>query len=79
MVRMRTNRDNGAVCCECGNGQTRSLEMFDIMLAGHVFTLCDNCNEKLLQKTLRADCNVKCKVKKPHDMEIIRKRQKGCE
>lgn len=77
MIKMRTNRDYEAVCCECGNGRDRSLELFDIRISGHTFTICDLCNARLLQKTLSADCNVNSKTKNKNDMEIIRARKKA--
>lgn len=77
MVRMRTNNESNAYCCECGNGRNNSLELFDICIGGQIFTICDLCNEQLFQKTLRATCNVNSKVKRPSDMAIIRKRQIG--
>lgn len=74
MIRMRTNKDANAKCCECGNDRINSLEMFDVCICGQIFTICDLCSDMLLQKTLVASCNVNCKVKSPHDMAIIRKR-----
>lgn len=77
MVKMRTNSEPDAQCCECGNDRNKSLEMFDICIGGQIITICDLCNEQLFNKTLRAACNVHHKVKQPHDMAIIRKRQAG--
>lgn len=73
---MRVNTNGDAVCCECGNGRSNSIELFDIMIGGEVFTLCDLCNDMLFQKVLRASCSVSSKVKSPADMLIIKKRRK---
>lgn len=74
MVKMRTNSEPDARCCECGNGRDKSLELFDICIGGQIFTVCDLCNEQLLYKTLKAARNVNHKVKQASDMAIIRKR-----
>lgn len=75
MLRMRTNNELGVKCCECGNGRKDSLELFDVCIGGQIFTICDLCNEQLLQKSLRASCKVNDRVKRPSDMAIIRRRR----
>ena len=75
MIKMRTNGEPDAKCCECGNGKKDSLELFDICIGGQIFTVCDLCNEQLFQKTLKATCKVNGKVKQPSDIAIVRKRQ----
>lgn len=74
MIRMRTNKEDSAQCCECGNNRDESLELFDVCIGGHISTICDVCNEALLSKTLVATCKVNSKIKQPHDMAIIKRR-----
>lgn len=71
---MRTNKDPEAVCCECWKTADESLGMFDICIGGTVHTVCDLCTDKILSKTLSAIVGVNSRVKSPHDMAIIRKR-----
>ncbi|MBO5743907.1 MAG: hypothetical protein J6R68_06465 [Clostridia bacterium] len=73
-IKMRINKDIEAKCCECGAGKKQSLNLFDIKIANHVFTLCDECNLKLFYKTLNAECHKNHRTKTPEDMAILRKR-----
>lgn len=74
-IKMRNNKDRGATCCECGEGQDNVLNMFDICVGGKIFTICDCCNEKLFRKTLSASVMVNGRVKSQRDMSIIRSRK----
>lgn len=77
MIRMRTNKNPDAVCCDCGRTREEALELFDVCIGGTIFTICDLCDDILLSKTLSASCSVNAKVKNPADMKIIRKRKKA--
>lgn len=76
MIKMRVNKFQGATCCECGNGRKESLDLFDICIGGDIITICDQCNEMLLKKTLAASCKVNNRVKSTQDMIVIRNRTK---
>ena len=79
-IKMRNNTDKNAVCCECGEGQTEVLNMFDLCVGGTILTICDACNEAIFNKTLKAECYRNGRVKSQHDISIINKRsrkQKG--
>lgn len=76
-IRMRNNKDPNSVCYDCGDGRKDVLDMFDICVGDIIFTICDECNEKLLYKTLRAECAKNSRVKTPQDMAVIRKRSNG--
>ena len=76
-IRMRNSKDPDSICCECGDHRKDTLEMFDICIGGSIFTICDVCNEALLFKTLRAECNKNARVKTPEDMKVMRKRANG--
>lgn len=73
-IKMRINKDIEAKCCECGAGKKQSLNLFDIKIANQVFTLCDECNLALFNKTLHAECHKNGRTKTPEDIAIIRKR-----
>lgn len=76
-IKMRNNKDPNSVCYECGHGRKEVLDMFDICIGGDIFTICDECNETLLQKTLCAEVAKNGRVKTPEDMRIMRKRANG--
>lgn len=74
-IKMRTNKEPGARCCECGAGRKTSLDMFDVCIGGTIQTICDLCNEDLFRKTLTATCNVNHRLKSQQDMQIITRRK----
>lgn len=75
-IKMRTVKDSEAICKICGATKKQSLEIFEIMFTEKAkLTLCDLCNEKLLNKTLKASCNVNNKIKSKEDIKIINKRR----
>ena len=76
-IRMRNSKDPDSVCCECGDHRKDVLDMFDICIGGNIFTICDQCNEALLYKTLCAECAKNARVKTPEDMKVMRKRANG--
>ena len=74
-IKMRTNKDPDAVCCECWATADQSLGMFDICIGGTVHTVCDLCTDKILSKTVSAIVGINHRVKSPQDMDIIRRRK----
>lgn len=74
-IKMRNNTNPDAICCECGDGQNEVLNMFDLCIAGNIFTICDACNGKIFSKCLSAEVMKDGRVKSQHDMAIIRKRK----
>lgn len=71
-IKMRSNNDEDAICKVCGNGQDNSLGMFDIAFTKkHIITICDDCNNQLFSKTLKASCMINAKLKKKKDLDII--------
>lgn len=76
-IRMRNNQKFDSVCCECGKSKKQVLDMFDIQIGGVVLTICDECNEAIFYKTLRANCYTNGRVKSHEDMSIIRKRNQA--
>lgn len=74
-IKMRNNTSPDAVCCECGETQKQVLNMFDLCIAGQIFTICDVCNEKIFSKCLSAEVMKNGRVKSHEDMAIIRRRR----
>lgn len=77
MIRMRTNKNPSSTCCECGKERAKVIEMFDIKIGKHLVTVCDECNDILFDKTLKASCRKNGKIKDKREMSIIRQRKKG--
>ena len=75
MIKMRNNTKSDAVCCECGDAQNEVLNMFDLCIGGHIFTICDECNDKIFYKCLSAEVMRNGRVKSERDMAIIRRRK----
>lgn len=77
-IKMRVNKDGDDIRCQCCNqSRKNSLEMFDIMVGDTYLRICDQCNETLFSKTLKATCMVNRKLKSPADMAVIRKRSQN--
>lgn len=74
-IKMRKNVNVDAVCDECHSTVKQSLDMYDICLCGQTFTICDACNEKLLNKTLKANCLTNGRVKSNKDLAITQQRR----
>ena len=74
-IKMRNNTKPDAVCCECGESQKQVLNMFDLCIAGNIFTICDLCNEKPFNKCLSAECMKNGRVKSQRDIKIINERK----
>lgn len=73
-IKMRNNTHEDAICCECGEGQDEVLNMYDICIGGMILTICDRCNEEVLNKTLRAVCARNSRTKSSRDLAILRRR-----
>lgn len=74
-IKMRTNKDEDAICESCSCDRNHALDMYDIMIGKTLFTVCDACNEELLRKTLTADCRTMGRLKSTHDSKIISARR----
>lgn len=67
-IKMRVNNDKESSCEECKVLYKNTPEMYDMVLAGQKFTLCKECIETLLNKTLKASCMYNGKVKSQEDL-----------
>lgn len=74
-IKMRNNTSKDAICCECGETQNEVLNMFDLCIGGKIFTICDECNDKLFKKCLSAEVMRNGRVKSQKDIAIINKRK----
>lgn len=72
---MRNNNNKDAICDECGDCQEDVINMFDLCIAGQIHTICDLCNSKILNKTLRAEVYKNGKVKTRKEIRIGHKRK----
>lgn len=76
-IKMRVNKNEDAICDICHKSRKSVLDMFDLSLNNHIFTLCDICNDNLFNKTLKANCYTNHRLKDKHDMKIIQNRNKA--
>lgn len=67
---MRVRKDKEGICKCCGNTSNQVLDMFDLCLGDTIITLCDECNEKLFSKTLKASVYVNGRVMSKKDIAI---------
>ena len=74
-IKMRNNTDSKAICYECKETQEQVLNMFDLCVGDTILTICDACNEKVLDKCLKAECMKNSRTKSNKDMQIINKRR----
>ena len=74
---MRNNKELDSICCECGDHRKDVLDMFDLCIGGNIITICDVCNEQILNKTLKAEVAKNGRVKTQEDMRVLRKRAHG--
>ena len=74
-IKMRVSK-NDCCCSSCNAKRKESLEMFDVCIGNVILSLCDECNDELFRKTLKASCIVNGKLKSAEDMKIINKRKR---
>lgn len=76
-IKMRTTRNEDAICCSCGCDKEHALDVFDVMVGKTILHLCDDCMEKLSTKTLNAVCYTNGRIKSPKDIRIRNERMRG--
>ena len=76
IIKMRTNKEGDCTCDTCGEKRKNVIAMYDLMLGDKLITICDDCNETLLSKSLKASCLVQGKTKSKMDMQIMDRRRK---
>lgn len=70
---MRVN-NNGDSCSVCGAEDKHSLQIYDIKIGDIQFHICDECNEVLMIKTLRATTSLNAKLKSKKDLAVLHER-----
>lgn len=78
-IKMRLRKSKDTNCEGCGCDPNKTLDMFDLMIGEIMITLCDECVEALMTKTLKAKCYTNGRVKQPKEIRIIndRARRRG--
>ena len=74
-IKMRVNKKEDCICSECGSKKKNVLDMYDICIAGEVFTICDSCNDELFHKSLKAQIYTQSRLKSNEDIKIINSRR----
>lgn len=75
-IKMRICKDDLKICNICLKTKNESLEIFDLAMGNIILSICDECNGKLLAKTLRANVQLNERLKTQRDMKIIKRRGK---
>ena len=76
MVKARINKNADCICDSCGKDRDNVLDMYDILFVhpktSHKIklTLCDECNEELLNKTLKCSCYTNHRTKSQKDLKV---------
>ena len=73
LIRMRNN-NNGDGCSICGADEKHSLQIFDIKIGDIKLHICDECNEVLMVKTLRATTSLNARLKSKKDLAVLHER-----
>lgn len=74
-VKMRICKDEEAVCKVCGTPRSKSLEIYEIAFTDkQIIRICDECNEQLFSKVLKASSMLNHRVKSNAELRIIRQR-----
>lgn len=73
-IKMRINKSTNCVCEECGALRKNVLDMFDVNIFGEIHTICDECNDKLFYKTLKASAYTQSRLKSKEDIKVIEAR-----
>lgn len=74
MIKMKYDKNQEAICDNCGNSHIEALEMYDIKIGDKVICLCDECNQALFYKCLKASCTLDAKVKSKEEILKINRR-----
>lgn len=74
VIRLRKVRQETSVCTSCGASYDQSITMHDIKVGKTIITVCDICNERLLDMTLKVAVDTNGMVKGPRERKIQRLR-----
>ena len=79
-IKMRVNKskndDSEIKCASCGKNKNQVLNMFDLKIGNIIVQICDECNQDLFSKTLKANVFVNERLKSKRDIAIINKRRR---
>ena len=74
-IKMRKSKAGECDICEATSD--KCLDLYDLALGKDIFTLCDECVEKVFVKTLKATVQTNKRLKSQHDLQIINKRARN--
>ena len=73
-VKMRINKEQNVCCMACNATRKNSLDMYDICIGSTILTICDECNDQLFSKTLKAQLHTQTRLKTKKDISILNAR-----
>ena len=79
-IKMRVNKgkndDSEIKCTSCGKNKNQVLNMFDLKIGNVIVQICDECNQDLFNKTLKANVFVDERLKSKRDITILNRRKR---
>lgn len=75
-IKMRVSKNDDAACASCGATIKQSLDMFDVKVGSEIITLCDDCMNALMVKSLNATCYTNGRIKQPDEIKKINDRSR---
>ena len=74
-IKMRVRKQKDKCCNACGCKPDEALDLFDVMIGDTLITICDDCMETLMVKSLNAKCYTNGRLKQAKDIRISNRRQ----
>lgn len=79
-IKMRENKskndDFEIKCTSCGKNKSQVINMFDLKIGNVIVQICDECNQDLFNKTLKASVFVNERLKSKRDITILNRRKR---
>lgn len=74
-IKMRVRKQKDECCDACRCKPDEALDLFDVMIGDTLLTVCDDCMEILMIKSLNAKCYTNGRLKQAKDIRISNRRQ----
>lgn len=73
-IKMRVQKKKDTCCSACECKPDEAIDFFDVMVGDTIFTICDECVEVLMMKSLNAKCYTNGRIKQQSDIRIANRR-----
>lgn len=75
-IKMRVSKRPDAKCLSCGASISQSVDLFDVKIGESIITVCDDCMNALMTKSLSAVCYTNGRIKQPSEIKKINNRSR---